>query len=313
MINLISRLTVDHLNGVATNAVNYVSSRPSLLADPGFRPVADKFRSEATQYLYSYNLITPDNVLKQMNDRRKKLVRLLFSMARNYAGMREFDEQTGAAGEKLAELTKHYARNFFKGGMTILTGKIESFITDVDAMITADDLELMPSVGRLIELLRQAHSEFLSAESNNLIALANKPASATKLKQGLLSCINDTLMPYISLRAELDGGEFMELYHELTGLIKDANSYVRERCRRIRQEADTMATQETEGENIQDTLPAETGADVQTEAMVETEDEIQDEIQVETQAGADRGIAPQDYLTMPVAADEVVRPERDDE
>lgn len=138
------------------------------------------------------------------------------------------DPKKSAAAERISAIFAKYA------GITRLSnanesGQIASLLQDTQAADVAEALKILPEVEAAIDDIKTAEEAFQQARRASESAAASAGESASDVKKRLVSCINDKLVPYLTVAAMVKPAVYEDFANKIGVSIAKLNASISQR------------------------------------------------------------------------------------
>lgn len=179
------------------------------------------------------------STLDEADTTRDEIIRSLGTLLNGYAVIPVADKKL-AAEKLLAVFTKY--KGITSKSYANESSLIESMIQDFSAASLSDSVNALEGVSTYLADLRSAQDAFNTASDAYTAAKTSKGESATSIKKPLLSVINDTLIPYLTVMTVTNSAVYGDFATKLEAEIDKLNATITKRTKTTA----TTATETTE-------------------------------------------------------------------
>lgn len=226
MIKLNTKVRIAELDDTARRISEFYGTHPELKNEPFLSPL---FASMKTLLGQISEAIRRDKALSNLADAdavRDEAISDVYKIVEGYAVMR-INRLSGPA-QKLSSLLRNF-RGAPKQNYTAESSLIEAMLKDLERFSAEiDDLIGLPEA---IDFLRQTQNDF--AEKRQVLekdqAQHKQLATASALKDPLLSLLNDQLVPYLSSVKMSDPAKYGTLADQVQTAIDATNTTLKTR------------------------------------------------------------------------------------
>ena len=222
-ILLTSRVT--EIDG-STTRINNAYEGTSLNSDPNLEKIFSPLKNKSIALSEAIKRLKTKSVQETNDEKRDERISGLQFLLMSFS--HHPDENIRNAAVHLLGIFEVYGMEMKNESYTTESSLIHSLLNDYSKPENQAQIAMVPQCAKYVEALRAAQSDFDNGQSSYDHARAQEGTldNATILKKEVVAIINEQLVPYLNVMAQLDGVMYGEFSRTVKQIISENNEMV---------------------------------------------------------------------------------------